>query len=235
LVDDCSPFKDKSSIINGLAKQFDCSVFEKPQNTGFSKTVNIGLMEAHKENRVAVLVNMDVEFSPEGFPCKNWLKIALEDEADMVGARLLYPNGLIQHGGVYFSLIHRYLDHLYRFAPPLMAEANVRAEVPVTGALQIIKPQVMDAVGYYDENFKMAYEDIDYCLRVMLQPEHGGAGMKVAYNPEVVAMHHESIIRGGQQKYSQWHDESWIYFQHKYARTPLQWMIPSIDRKREAA
>ena len=232
LVDDCSPFEGKSAILKGLAKQFDCDLFEKPANTGFSKTVNVGLMKAHEEGRVAVLINMDMEFSVPGFECKNWLKIALKDPADLVGARLVYPTGLIQHGGVYYSLLHRYLDHLYRYAPPNMKNANVRAEVPVTGALQIIKPQVMDAVGYYDEHFKMAYEDIDYCLRTMLPPELGGAGLKVAYNPEVVATHHESLIRGGQQKYSQWHDESWIYFQKKYARTPMQGLIPPIDRAR---
>jgi GT2 family glycosyltransferase len=232
LVDDCSPYEGKTQILNALAGQFDCELVEKEHNTGFSKTANVGLMKAHSRGTAAVLLNMDVEFSPPGVECKNWLKIAMKDEADLVGAKLLYPTGLIQHGGVYYSLLHRYLDHLYRFAPPTMNDANVRAEVPVTGALQVIKPQVFDAVGFYDEHFKMAYEDIDYCLRVMLPPEHGGAGMKVAYNPEVVAVHHESMIRGGQQKYSQWHDESWVYFQQKYARVPMTGLIPPIDRKR---
>ena len=232
LVDDCSPYPEKSAVLKQLAAQYSCELVEKKSNTGFSKTVNVGLMKAHSENRVAVLVNMDMEFSPQSFPCPNWLQEALDDPADLVGARLLYPTGLVQHGGVFYSLIHRYLDHLFRFAPPDMPEANVRANVPVTGALHIIKPQVMDAIGYYDENFKMAYEDIDYCLRVMLPLNQGGAGMEVAYNPKVCAMHHESMIRGGQKKYSQWHDESWMYFQTKYARTPMQDLIPAVDRRR---
>lgn len=232
LIDDCSPYEGKSDILRDISDKFDCELVEKNVNSGFSKTVNVGLMKSYERGLPAVLLNMDVEFSPKGLECKDWLDVALEDEADLVGAKLLYPNGLIQHGGVYYSLLHRYLDHLYRFAPFGMADANVRREVPVTGALQVIKPQVFESVGFYDENFKMAYEDIDFCLRVMLPPEHGGAGMKVAYNPRVFAVHHESMIRGGQQKYSQWHDESWLYFQQKYARVPMTNLIPEIDMKR---
>lgn len=232
LVDDCSPLQGKSQVLKHFADTYDCEVHEKRENTGFSKTVNIGLRQAERESRVAVLCNMDVEFSCEGFEHPKWLDIALKDDGDLVGGKLLYSSGMVQHAGVYYSLLHRYLDHIGRYAPPNMKDINVRRELPVTGALQIIKPQVFEAVGVYDENFKMAYEDIDYCLRVMLPKEHGGAGMKVVYNPEVVAIHHESMIRGGEKKYSDWHNEAWVLFQQKYSRTPLQQFIPPIDRER---
>ena len=101
LIDDCSPYEGKSQILKQMAAQFDCELHEKTVNTGFSKTVNIGMMKAHQESRVCVLANMDLEFSPASFPCPNWLQVALDDPADLVGARLLYPTGLIQHGGVY--------------------------------------------------------------------------------------------------------------------------------------
>lgn len=232
LVDDCSPFDKKSEILSGVADKFDCELFEKPVNTGFAQTANIGLMKAHARGVPAVLLNMDVEFSPQGFECKDWYKIAMKDEGDLVGGKLLYPNGLVQFAGTYYSMLHRYLDHIGRFSPPNMKDVNIRKETPITGALQIIKPQVFDAVGYYDEHFKMAYEDVDFCLKTMLPPEQGGAGLKVIYNPEIVAIHHESVIRGGQKKYSDWHDESWVYFQQKYARVPMTQFVLPIDRDR---
>lgn len=228
MVDDCSPLEGKSEILKAMAEEFDAELHEKPINTGFSQTVNRGIMQAHLAKQDCVLVNMDVEFMAE---CPDWLNEGLADPAMIVGARLLYANGIIQHGGVYFSLQHRYWDHLYRYGPFNLPEANVRRNVPVTGALQIIKWACIDQIGYYDEAFKMAYEDVDYCCRAMLPPPWG-AGLEVAYNPKVMAYHHESVLRGGQKKYSLWHDESFAYFMQKYATTPLQMFIPPLDRDR---
>jgi len=223
IVDDCSPMTGAKQIIEQLAKTYKCDVAFKPENTGFAKTVNIGLRKAFKEDRVAILINQDLEFIQ-----KDWLANGLADPAGVVGARLIYSNHLIQHGGVFFSILNRHWDHLYRFAPFNLKEVNVRANVIVTGALQFIKPETIGKVGLYDENFKMAYEDVDYCIRAF------DAGVEVAYNPKILAIHHETMIRGDRDnaKAAQWYHESLAYMHHKYQEVSLTQYCNPIDRKR---
>jgi len=224
MVDDASPLEDVSDLLESFATRFGAELVVKTENGGFSKTVNVGLVKAHRENRVAVLVNMDVSFV-----APRWLDNALEDEADIVGGMLLYQNKLIQHGGVFFSLLHRQWDHRFRLAPFTLPEANMRFECPVTGALQIIKPSAMEEIGYFDENFSLAYEDVDYCVRADMK------GLKVAYNPTVRAYHFESLVRGhGPEavKHKAMHDQSLMYFMQKHQNTPLQKYVPPIDRRR---
>ena len=181
------------------------------------------MKKAHEERRIAVLVNQDIEFMQ-----KDWLTNGCEDPAGIVGARLVYSSHLIQHGGVFFSILNRFWDHKFRFAPFNLPEANVRCECPVTGALQFIKPEVMDKIGYYDEGFKLAYEDVDYCLRAIFD------GIEVVYNPTIMAYHHETVIRGDPDntKARQWYHESLAYMNNKYANVPLTQFCNQIDRKR---
>lgn len=224
MVDDKSPHPSAKKVIEELAKEYRADVAWKKTNTGFSQTVNVGIKRAHEARAVAVLVNLDMEFVQ-----KDWLQIALDDPGDLIGGRLLYPNLLIQHGGVFFSRLYRWFDHKFRMAPMNLPEANVRCECPVTGALHIIKPHVMDEIGYYDEGFKLAYEDVDYCLRAYF------AGLKVVYNPKVVAIHHESIIRGGKsatEKTNRWYTESWQRITEKYAGVDMNPFLLPLDRRR---
>ena len=78
-----------------------------------------------------------------------------------MGPLLLYTNGLVQHAGVYFSVITRRFDHRYRLAPRALAQVQKGITCPVTGALQYIRYETIKKIGIYDENFKMGYEDID--------------------------------------------------------------------------
>lgn len=104
VVDDGSPALDVVSGCRGLAEGFGCEFFAKPVNSGFSATVNVGLRRAINEERDAVLVNADIEFTTS-----TWLSLMQrqtgfenDDPAAIVGALLLYPNNTIQHAGIYF-------------------------------------------------------------------------------------------------------------------------------------
>jgi GT2 family glycosyltransferase len=100
-VDDGSP---EGSLVDRLAENtFDAEVHRKEDNSGFSKTVNVGLSRARDEGKHAVLMNADVEIQTHGWPrefasCQD----ANYKPAAVVGALLLFPNGTIQHAGVYF-------------------------------------------------------------------------------------------------------------------------------------
>lgn len=203
VVDDGSPEPGLLAQLEAVCGELGFTLHRKAENTGFASTVNIGLQLALDEGRDAVLVNSDIEFTEPG-----WLDrmVARTDTtgapAAVVGGLLLFPSGLIQHGGIFFSDLLRYFDHRFYLGPGDLAEAQVTTRCPVTGALQFIRHQTLAEVGLYDEGFRLGYEDVDYCLRVF------ASGLECIYEPTVRAIHHEGLIRKtktGQIK--EWEDD----------------------------
>lgn len=192
VVDDGSPAAHLVAQLEPVCRELGQRLVLKQDNSGFAKTVNVGLRSALEEGRDAVLVNQDIQFLEGG-----WLDAMLartDDDgrpAAVVGAKLLYPSGLIQHAGLYYSRLYRWYDHRYRFGPADLPEANVPSVALVTGALQLIRHETLQRVGLYDESFVMGYEDVDYGLRTF------DAGLACAYEPAAWAVHHETAIRGG--------------------------------------
>lgn len=205
VVDDGSPALELVDEMDDLCSRLEVGLVRKADNEGFATTVNVGLRQAWHQGRDAVLVNADIEFPDPG-----WLDALLANPADVVGARLLYPSGLIQHAGIFFSLLHRQFEHIYKFAPGDLPEAQVRREAPVTGALQLIRHRALEKVGLYDEGFRLGFEDVDYCLRVF------ASGGTCSYEPTCWAIHHESLFRGrADKKISKWERESYAHLIRK--------------------
>lgn len=224
VVDDQSPDQALVDSIVGGFDRFEVELIRKEENSGFSKTVNVGLRRALKEDRDAVLMNADMEMQSPG-----WVKICQKTKdskdrpAAVVGALLMYPNGLIQHAGIYFSLLTRTFDHLYKFGPANLPEANKVNLCPVTGAFQYIRHSTLEKVGLYDENFHMAHEDVDYCVRVFL------ADLHCVYQPRVRAFHFEAMFRGQPSpKIEEWEQKSWMYFCDKYATQSFAGLVPFV-------
>jgi GT2 family glycosyltransferase len=223
-VDDCSPQPELVDAIRGGFDRYETELVVKDENSGFSKTVNVGLQRALDEGRDAVLLNADVEISTPG-----WVKIcqkakdAHDRPAAIVGALLLYPSGLIQHAGIYFSLLTRTFDHMYKFGPANLPEALRTRVCPVTAAFQYIRHDTLVKVGLYDENFHMAHEDVDYCVRVFL------AELQCVYEPRVRGFHAEAMFRGKPSpKLAEWQEKSWIYFAQKYSTQSFAGMVPFV-------
>lgn len=218
VIDDGSPNPDLrnefSDFVINTGEQF---AFVPKENTGFADTINVGLREARDKKVDAVLVNADIEFIKT-----DWFEHMDSMDADVVGARLLFPNGLIQHAGIYFSLIARRPEHIFRLAPGSLKAARKPRICPVTGALQLIRYETIRDVGLYDDNFRMGYEDLDYCLRVF----HGGG--KCVYDPDTVAIHHEGLFRKREGRAAQWFDESWLYFGQKWEGKDFTNFMPTL-------
>lgn len=214
--DDKSPSKELLEQAVEYTQDFkDIEWHFNKENSGFAKTVNVGLRKALEEKRDVVLINADIEFVDIG-----WLEKMGQNDSDLIGALLLYPNNLIQHAGIYFSILTRTFNHKYLFCPPTTPQALVPAKCPVTGALQYIKYDTMQQIGLYDEEFFMGYEDVDYNLRVLFN------GGECLYNPEVKAFHYESLIRAGQQTQKQ--QESLIYMMTKYQNKDFSGFVPTM-------
>lgn len=225
VVDDRSPGEDLVDLVELERRDLGIQLVRKPLNEGFSATVNVGLRRALEEGRDAILVNADVQLVAPG-----WVRLMREQPrlmgdglASVVGALLLYPNGLIQHGGIYFSLLTRQFDHLFKYGPGDLPEANVPSLRPVTGALQFIRHECLMDVGVYDEAFRMGYEDVDYCVRTML------SGRECVYQPAVRALHLESVFRGRpSEKLIRWHRESLLRLWVKYQDQSFAGLVPAL-------
>jgi len=131
----------------------------------------------------------------------DWLasmvELAWRTEVGAVGAKLLYPDGKIQHAGVVMGLFencgHAFkgLDghHQHYFDLPDVIR-NVSA---VTGACLMTRAQVFKEVGGFDEEkFPVAFNDIDLCLKIRQK------GYRVLYTPHAVLYHHEAFSKAAE-------------------------------------
>ena len=145
--------------------------------------------------QVLGLINNDIEVTD-----RDWLahmvELAMMPQHGAVGARLLYPDGTLQHGGVVLSPIGPALHRLPRTAPGNLGPRDV-LRVPqevgaVTAACLVLRREVFAEVdGLDEEAFAIAFNDIDLCLKVR------AAGYRVVWTPHAALVHHESVSRGG--------------------------------------
>lgn len=226
VVDDGSPAPDLVAEMIAQCSRLESEVHQKQTNSGFSKTVNIGLRRALQNGQDAILMNADVEIMTDGWYRKfKATKDEQGDPAAVVGALLVFEDHTIQHAGIYFSLLTRTFDHRFKFGPMNLPEALKFAVVPVTGAFQYIRASTLEKVGLYDEQFFMGWEDVDYCLRV------GLAGEQCIYNPNVRAYHYEMKFRGrgrSNEKLIEWQAKSFLYLCEKYEDESFGALVPTI-------
>lgn len=140
------------------------------------------------------LINNDIEVINREW-LSEMMSIALQPNVGAVGARLWYPNNTVQHGGVITGL-GGVAGHAHRFYPkgsPGYAGrlALIQSLSAVTGACLVISKRIYESVGGLDEeNLPVAFNDVDFCLRVR------EAGYRNVWTPFADLYHHESVSRG---------------------------------------
>jgi GT2 family glycosyltransferase len=165
-------------------------IVEGAENKGFAANVNRALALTRADCDV-VLLNSDVEARAGWLACLQYAA-SRDEDIGIVGARLLYPDGRIQFAGTVRNLgAPEWFDHRYRFKPADWGPAGLASPaLAVTGACMYVTRQVLERVGVLDEDYPMAYEDVDWCLRTWQ------AGLRVLYFPAASLYHHESVTRG---------------------------------------
>lgn len=166
-------------------------VIPYPHPFNWSAINNFAAGEARGE--YLLFLNNDVEvIAPD------WIEAMLEHaqrpEIGAVGAKLLYPGRTIQHAGVVLG-VGGVANHAFR---GLAAHENgyfclpnlIRNCSAVTGACMMVRSQVFRDVGGFDEQLRVAFNDIDFCLRLRAR------GLYVVYTPHALLFHHESASRG---------------------------------------
>jgi GT2 family glycosyltransferase/glycosyltransferase involved in cell wall biosynthesis len=165
-------------------------IVEGAENRGFAANVNRGLGATDPQRDVVVL-NSDIEARRGWLACLQYAA-SQEEDIGIVGAQLVYPDGRIQFAGAMRNRgAPEWFDHRYRFKPEGWGPAGQAGSVlAVTGACMYVRREVLERVGMMDEDYPMAFEDIDWCLRTWR------AGFRVFYFPAARLVHHESVTRG---------------------------------------
>lgn len=158
----------------------------------YSKLINYGVKKVNGD--YVLQLNNDTRLlSPD------WLELfvgyAQNKEVGAVGARLYYEDKTLQHAGIIVglsgiagnSLVNLpYGKHAY-----FGFEAITRNVSALTGACLFARRDLYKEVGYMDEeNFKVAFNDVDFCLKLLQK------GYRLVYNPYVELIHYESKTRG---------------------------------------
>jgi O-antigen biosynthesis protein len=157
---------------------------EKPFN--FSRVCNVGA--AQSTGRIFLFLNNDTQIIDSLWLHKMaqwfaWPKVGI------VGARLLYPSGLLQHAGVTVGLWglagHPHANMTVDHMSLLGSDAWSRQMLAVTGACLMISRQVFDEIGGWDEDYQLNFSDVQLCLDVHAR------GYQVIYAADAQLIHYE--------------------------------------------
>ena len=162
----------------------------------FSAINNFG--RKYASGSYLLLLNNDVEITDGEWMTELVRQCARPRGGAICGAMLYYPDDTIQHAGVITGL-GGYAGHSHKYknrggSGYMFRAATVQDFSAVTGACLLVKTSVWDAVGGLDERFAVAFNDVDFCLRVR------DAGYRVIWTPYAWLYHHESKSRGSDEK-----------------------------------
>lgn len=166
-------------------------VLKDPSPFNYSALNNRAAREAQGE--FLCLLNNDIEAIEDN----DWLGALLVEaqrkDVGCVGAKLLYPSGLVQHAGVMLGM-GRVAGHPFKGLPqsdpgPDGWLTRVQRVSAVTGACLLIRRTVFEELGGLEEALAVCWNDVDLCLRA------DAAGYHCVWTPEAVLYHHESASR----------------------------------------
>lgn len=191
IVENNSTEEETFAYYKEIEKRDNVRVLYYKEDFNYSRINNFGAKEANGE--YVLLLNNDTEMiEPDSI--KEMLDVCMRPDVGIVGAKLLYEDNTIQHAGVIIgfggvaghAFIGQDRDDNGYFSR-IISVQNLSA---VTAACLMVRRSVFDEVEGLNEEFKVAFNDIDFCLKVRK------AGYLVVYNPYAQFYHYESKSRG---------------------------------------
>ncbi len=223
IVDNGSEGAETRALYDALATEPDVAVERRPAPFNFAAMVNRGveIARARFDPAAFLLLNNDISA-----PALGWLAPMAETLAapkvGVVGAKLLFPDGTIQHAGVIVGhggvaghegkgAAADWPGLCGRMAAPHLREA-------VTAAAMLVRVEAWEALDGFDARaFPVAFNDVDFCMRA------GAAGWRVALDPRAVLTHHEGVSRKGPFRLGR-------FLAHQAERTALRLRHRTIGR-----
>jgi GT2 family glycosyltransferase/glycosyltransferase involved in cell wall biosynthesis len=177
--------------LDSLSKNEKIRVLTFENEFNYSKINNYAVQFARGD--ILLFLNNDTEVIES-----EWLNFMLEHahrkEVGAVGCKLLFPDNRIQHAGVIVGITgfagHVFAgltDHSYNY---FGSTDFVRDYLAVTGACLMVRREVFDEVGGFNESFIVCGSDVDFCLRIHSR------GYRNIYTPYAVLFHREAASRG---------------------------------------
>lgn len=149
----------------------------------------------HASGNLLCFLNNDIEVITPGW-LEELVMHAQRKEIGAVGAKLYYPNGLIQHFGIVTGIMGGVAGHAFKYfggnADGYFGRLRVVNNVSaVTGACLMTRKAVFESVDGFDEvNLAVAYNDVDLCLKILAK------NLRIVVTPFAELTHHESLTRG---------------------------------------
>lgn len=183
----------EDTSIGRSLEEMGAAVLRVDEPFNYSRLNNLGARH-HPTAPLILFVNNDVLLG--GGAADEMARWASREDVGPVGARLLYPNGTVQHGGIdldlkgeAWRLTWRPADWKRAGSAPGFSRVT-RVCDAVTGACLMVRRVVFEALGGFDEDlYPVAYSDTDLCRRA------AGLGLAVLYTPYAVGTHLESASR----------------------------------------
>lgn len=219
IIDNDSQEPRTLSILRRLQESGRARILPQPGPFNFAAMINAGVAAAQGD--LVCLLNDDVEIvSPDWI--ERMAAWAVRDEIGAVGARLLFPDGTLQHAGVALG-IGGAAGHVDKGAVPTPVDFapwqnTTRTVSAVTAACMLISRAKFLAAGGLDaENFAIDFNDVDFCIRL------GERGLRSVYCADATLIHHESLSRGTIRK-----DADLVRFERELAMLRERWGTTTI-------
>ncbi len=192
IIENNSEQKETFAVYEELQQRYDhLRVLTWDQPFNYSAINNYGASFA--KGSLLLLLNNDTQMTgPETL--EELVGPALRSDVGAVGALLVYPDHTIQHAGVIIGY-GGIAGHAFQFLPDsangyfsrIICAADLSA---VTAACMMVRRDVYEELGGLDESYEVAFNDIDFCLRIR------ETGLRIVYNPYARLIHDESKSRG---------------------------------------
>lgn len=166
-------------------------VYYPEKKFNYSKIINFGVKNSTGE--FVMQLNNDTELLTA-----NWLEeligYAQRKDVGAVGVKLYYPDNTIQHVGAIIG-IGGVGGHIFKYYPKdkrgyFARDSFVQNLSAVTAACIFSRKEIYEEVGYMDEKFEVAFNDMDFCLKIREK------GYLIVENPYIELIHYESKSRG---------------------------------------
>ncbi|AMJ62725.1 hypothetical protein AXW83_22675 [Bosea sp. PAMC 26642] len=192
IVADNGSSEPATSALFASMAAFGVRVVACPGEFNYSKINNDAVKQATGDH--ILFLNNDISILEP-----TWLKEMAahlaETDVGAVGAKLLYPDGTLQHAGVTLGVLG-VAGHTQRGAAKdsfgYFGQLGLARDVScATAACLLVRRDVFEQIGGFDQdNLKVAFNDVDLCIRI------GRSGHRIVWTPYASLMHHESKSRG---------------------------------------
>ena len=191
IVENNSTEEETFAYYKKIEKRDNVRVLYYKEDFNYSRINNFGAKEANGE--YVLLLNNDTEMiEPDSI--KEMLDVCMRPDVGIVGAKLIFEDNTIQHAGVIIGFGgvagHAFIGQDRDDNGYFSRIISVQDLSAVTAACLMVRRSVFDEVEGLNEEFKVAFNDIDFCLKVRK------AGYLVVYNPYAQFYHYESKSRG---------------------------------------